>query len=61
MFPGQGSQKPGMGRDLAEGYPAARDVFAAADSALGESLSAAVLSGWYLRLVRAAAKDWRRF
>lgn len=45
MFPGQGSQKPGMGRDLAEGYPAARDVFAAADSALGESLSALCWEG----------------
>jgi len=39
LFPGQGSQKPGMGRDLAEAHPAARAVFDAADAALGESLS----------------------
>src|SRR5688572_4170941 len=35
LFPGQGSQKPGMGKDLYETFPAAREVFDAADSALG--------------------------
>ena len=39
VFPGQGSQAVGMGRALAEAYPAARDVFAEADAALGEPLS----------------------
>ena len=32
VFPGQGSQKIGMGRDLAETFPAARDVFNEIDS-----------------------------
>ncbi|HEY2066884.1 MAG TPA: ACP S-malonyltransferase, partial [Gemmatimonadaceae bacterium] len=35
LFPGQGSQTPGMGKDLAERFPAAREVFAAADAAVG--------------------------
>jgi [acyl-carrier-protein] S-malonyltransferase len=39
LFPGQGSQKPGMGKDLAEAFPAARDVFSTVDAALGTSLS----------------------
>jgi len=38
VFPGQGSQKVGMGRDLAEAVPESRAVFAAADQALGFSL-----------------------
>lgn len=40
VFPGQGSQSPGMGRDLAEAYPLARAVFEEVDEALGEKLSA---------------------
>ena len=44
-FPGQGSQFVGMGKDLAERYPAARQVFERADSALGESLSALCFEG----------------
>jgi [acyl-carrier-protein] S-malonyltransferase len=39
IFPGQGSQKVGMGKALADAYPICRDTFAEADEALGESLS----------------------
>ena len=37
LFPGQGSQKPGMGKDLYETFPAAQAVFDTADSTLAES------------------------
>lgn len=45
LFPGQGSQKPGMGKDLAGAFPAAADVFRRADEALGESLSTLCFDG----------------
>jgi len=45
VFPGQGSQFAGMGRDLAERFPAAREVFARADAALGEPLSELCFAG----------------
>src|SRR6185436_19895390 len=45
IFPGQGSQHPGMGRDLAEKFPAARQVFEEADEALGFSLSELCFNG----------------
>lgn len=45
LFPGQGSQKPGMAKDLADQYPAARAVFAAADAALGSPLSSLCFDG----------------
>lgn len=45
LFPGQGSQKPGMGKDLAETLAPARDVFARVDAALGESLSTIMFEG----------------
>jgi len=45
VFPGQGSQFAGMGRDLAERYPEARRVFERADAALGEKLSALCFEG----------------
>ena len=42
VFPGQGSQALGMGRDLADAYPEARAVFEEVDEALGEPLSAVI-------------------
>lgn len=45
VFPGQGSQKAGMGRDLHEHYPEARAVFEEVDEALGEKLSATIFEG----------------
>ena len=45
VFPGQGAQTIGMGRDLAEAYPAARAVFEEVDEALGEKLSAMIWEG----------------
>jgi len=45
LFPGQGSQAVGMARDVLDASPAARDVFARADAALGESLRRLVLEG----------------
>ena len=44
-FPGQGAQAVGMGRDLAEAYPAAAAVFDEVDEALGEKLSALIWDG----------------
>ncbi|MBA3522899.1 MAG: malonyl CoA-acyl carrier protein transacylase, partial [Gemmatimonadales bacterium] len=35
MCPGQGAQRVGMGKDLAQRFPAARDAFEAVDEALG--------------------------
>ena len=45
IFPGQGSQHPGMGRDLAERFPAARQVFEEADEAVGFPLSELCFNG----------------
>src|SRR6185503_20317562 len=45
VFPGQGSQHPGMGKDLAEKFPAARQVFEEADEALGFSLAELCFNG----------------
>jgi len=45
MFPGQASQYPGMGKELAEKYPAARAVFEEADNALGFSISKMCFEG----------------
>jgi len=45
IFPGQGSQYPGMGKDLADAFPAARRIFEEADEALGLKLSDICFSG----------------
>ncbi|NVO22809.1 ACP S-malonyltransferase [Donghicola mangrovi] len=45
VFPGQGAQTIGMGKALAEAYPAAKAVFDEVDEALGESLSALIWEG----------------
>src|SRR2546429_6122531 len=45
VFPGQASQYPGMGKELAEKYPAAKAVFSEADSALGFSISKICFEG----------------
>lgn len=45
VFPGQGAQTIGMGRDLADAYPAAQAVFDEVDEALGEKLSALIWEG----------------
>lgn len=45
VFPGQGSQSIGMGKELADGSPAAREVFEAVDDALGQDLSGLMFEG----------------
>src|ERR1035438_2680477 len=45
LFPGQGSQAVGMGKDLAERYPVARQTFDEADEALGYKLSQVCFDG----------------
>ena len=45
VFPGQGAQKVGMGKDLAAAYPVCRATFAEADEALGEPLSTLCFEG----------------
>src|ERR1700693_5082315 len=45
IFPGQGSQAVGMGKDLAEKYPIARQTFEEADEALGYKLSQVCFEG----------------
>jgi len=45
VFPGQGSQEVGMGRELAQTYASAREVFEEVDSALGQNLSQIMWEG----------------
>ncbi len=45
IFPGQGSQRVGMGKALDEAFPICRDTFAEADAALGEPLSRLCFEG----------------
>ncbi len=45
IFPGQGSQKAGMGKDLADAFPEAKAVFDQVDAALGEKLSTLCFEG----------------
>lgn len=45
IFPGQGSQFIGMGKDLAESFPDAKAVFQEVDEALGQNLSALMFAG----------------
>lgn len=54
LFPGQGSQYPGMGRELAEKFPCARRIFDEADRAAGFSLSKLCFEGPAEELQRTA-------
>lgn len=45
IFPGQGSQAPGMGKGLFDAFAAAREVFQEVDDALGEKLSRLIFEG----------------
>lgn len=54
IFPGQGSQAVGMGKALAEAFPAARDVFEEVDEALGQNLSALMWEGPFEELTLTA-------
>ncbi len=45
IFPGQGAQTIGMGKDLADAYPASRAIFDEVDEALGEKLSSLIWEG----------------
>src|SRR6476660_6472981 len=54
LFPGQGSQYVGMGKDLCDAYPEARAVFDEADAALGFAISKVCFDGPEEELKRTA-------
>ncbi|SYX08968.1 Malonyl CoA-acyl carrier protein transacylase,(acyl-carrier-protein) S-malonyltransferase,malonyl CoA-acyl carrier protein transacylase,Acyl transferase domain [Chlamydia poikilotherma] len=54
LFPGQGSQYVGMGKDLVEHYPEAAEIFALADETLGFSLSSIMFDGPEEKLLETA-------
>ena len=45
LFPGQGAQYPGMGKDFFEQFPIARQTFEEADDFLGDSFSKLIFEG----------------
>ena len=56
VFPGQGSQSPGMGRELVAEYVSAREVFDEADEALGFALSKLCFEGRAQELLQGVAQ-----
>lgn len=50
LFPGQGAQYPGMGKDFFEGYSVARQIFEKADDILGKKFSRLIFEGPELEL-----------
>ena len=57
VFPGQGSQKVGMGAELAAASAAAREVFQEVDDALGQKLSATMFAGPEDQLLEAGQEE----
>ena len=57
IFPGQGSQTLGMGRDLYDNFPAARAIFEEANDALGFSISEMCFAGTCLLYTSDAADE----